>query len=130
MSSGLEELGRAKDEADIKAHERGCICSCCRSLMYWTGCKCCCCDTDNLDEHGLDHIVLDRECTDVPVCLLFIAILVIDLILFCVAISLEADPRWLLYYADWEGNICAPGESGTFKTKTHKLQEKSGLTPF
>ena len=105
-----DNLGQLKDDADRKAHKHNCLCGCCMSLLYWTGCKCCCCDTDDLVHHGLDHIVHERHCTDVPVLMLFIVTLLIDLALLFTALDLDADPRWLLYYADWEGNICAPGE--------------------
>ena len=108
-----DQLDDVLNRADKKAHEKNCVCSCCTSLLYCTGCKCCCCDTDNLAEHGLDHIIHERQCTDVPTLFLFLIVLIIDLALFITAVDLDADPRGLLYWSDWEGNLCAPGESGT-----------------
>lgn len=46
---------------------------------------------------------------DVPCCFLLLGTLLIQLSIFLYSIASDADPRRLLYYTDWEGEICAPG---------------------
>jgi len=83
------------------------IFKCCGIFGAWSGLKCCCC-AFNADQPLLS-IKESRHCTDVPCCILFIIALLAQGFLVYNAINEEqADPRSLLYYTDYQGQICGP----------------------
>eukprot|EP01084_Bolivina_argentea_P074573 135268_1 len=92
-----------------RKHKHGeCICcKCCGIFGAWSGLRLCCCHFTR--EEPFLSIKKDRHCTDIPCCLLFIFTMVAQLGLFGYAVStLQADPRWLVYYSDLYGQLCAP----------------------
>eukprot|EP01083_Nonionella_stella_P100290 282653_1 len=86
------------------------FCKCCGIFGAWTGLKCCCCHfTAETPFLSIKH---DRHCTDIPCCCLMIAAIALQLLLVLYAITtLQADPRWLVYYSDIYGQLCAPSIS-------------------
>merc|ERR1719206_781977 len=83
------------------------ICKCCGIFGAWTGLKCCCCHFT--PEKPLLTIKRDRHCTDLPCCALFCLTLIAQVGLVFYSINtLSADPRWLVYYTDYQGQLCAP----------------------
>ncbi len=112
------------------------ICCCCRWIWkccdivgYWSGLKCCCCHYKRPKHQLYIEPNENRHCTDVPCLLLLILTLAVDLAIIVTAIDI-GDPRWflvfvsslhvpvmyvgaqyrLVYYSDYNGTICAPGE--------------------
>jgi len=102
------------DKAQINGrYEHGkcwdCICcELCTAFGYCSGIKCCCCHM-NGDKPFLG-VEKRRICTDVPCCVLFLAALGIQFYIFYLALIRGADPNRLLYFANHEGNLCAPDD--------------------
>jgi len=104
-------LDQKKKIAKENQHSECFVCKCCGIFGRWSGLQCCCCAFNN--DRPFLSVNKDRHCTDIPCCLLFVLTLIVQLALVLYAVStLEADPRWLIYYADYNGTLCAPGEYG------------------
>merc|ERR1719445_1227497 len=101
--SYAEKVKIAKEHS----HAECFLCKCCGIFGAWTGLKCCCCHFT--PDKPLLSIKRDRHCTDLPCCALFLLTLMaqVGLVIYAVT-TLDADPRWLVYYTDYQGQLCAP----------------------
>ena len=85
------------------------ICRCFSVFGFCSGFKCCCCSYDA--RKPIASIEHERHFTDVPCCCLLIIALACQAYFFSLSLQNGADPKNLLYLADWEGNLCTPDSS-------------------